>query len=144
MKLQNGEKCPVGHPLDGCKEPTLQRADFTRQPSLFETSKGERNMFIIFLLSNFCPLMSPLFQARLRTTGQETALFTVVSLDGWIFCLLRRQFSENIYFTAISLFFAESTEPRGNRFTTFPLLLLNTPLTAVYTFAISSGSSIIF
>ena len=43
------------------KETTLERADFALQLSMFVTAEKEREMFIIFFLSIFCPLLSPRF-----------------------------------------------------------------------------------
>ena len=44
------------------KETKLERADFTRQLLMFVTAEKERQMlFIIFLLSSFCQLLSPQF-----------------------------------------------------------------------------------
>ena len=43
------------------KETTLERADFALQLSMLVTAEKEREMFIIFFLSNFCQLLSPRF-----------------------------------------------------------------------------------
>ena len=47
------------------KETALERADFNLQLSMLVTAEKERTMFIIFLLSIFCQLLSPSFQASL-------------------------------------------------------------------------------
>ena len=43
------------------KETKLERADFTLQLLMFVTAEKGRRMFIIFFLSSFCQLLSPLF-----------------------------------------------------------------------------------
>ena len=46
------------------KETKLERADFNLQLLMFVSAEKERRMFIIFFLSSFCQLLSPLFPAR--------------------------------------------------------------------------------
>ena len=52
------------------KETTLERADFTLQLLIFITAEKERELFIIFFLSSFCQLLSPLFEARTAQTNR--------------------------------------------------------------------------
>ena len=46
------------------EETTLERADFTLQLLMFVTTEKEREKFAIFVLSSFCQLLFPRFQAR--------------------------------------------------------------------------------
>ena len=72
------------------KETTFQRDDFAVQLLMFVTEEKEGQMFIIFLFSIFCQLLSPRFKARIgrarpghESTDQpayKSALSDLVSL----------------------------------------------------------------
>ena len=72
--LRRCDYCTLGEH----KETKLERADFTLQLLMFVTAEKERVMFIIFLLSIFCQLLSRGFKQgqaeRVQTREAQTNL----------------------------------------------------------------------